>query len=258
MLINKGLLMKQNLGHLFRRKFLLWQSRSYWRSLKGIHQGRRGFVLGNGPSLKIEDLNRLTGEVSIASNKIYLAFDQTRWRPTYHTITDELVMPKILNELPKNFKATHSEENCMVFPRGMKVRVWKRLKRGVDIEFEGLPFSLDPAQGLYGGGTVTYHNLQLAVYLGLDPIYIIGCDHYYADEEESVVNRPLETKQNNNHFIKGYRKPGEIVNPAPIEVMNDAYETAAEFSRRSGVRIINATRGGYLESFPRVNLDEIL
>lgn len=241
-----------------RRKFLLWRSKAYWRSLKGVHTGRRGFVIGNGPSLRIEDLDRLQGEVCIASNKIFLAFEATEWRPDYHTITDELVMPKVLVDLPKYFKTTYAEENCLVFPKGMNVRIWKRLARGKDREFFELPFSLDPAHGLYGGGTVTYQNLQLAAYMGLDPIYIIGCDHYYADEEGSTVNKAIVTKSGNNHFIKGYRKPGEVVNPAPIDVMNDAYATAAEFSKRSGIRIFNATRGGYLEAFPRVDLDEVL
>jgi len=241
-----------------RRKFLLWNSKAYWRSLKGIHNGRRGFVLGNGPSLRIEDLDRLQGEISIASNKIFLAFEKTAWRPDYLTITDELVMPKVLDDLPEHFETIHAEENCMVFPRGMKVRVWRRLRRGKDPEFFGLPFSLDPVQGFYGGGTVTYQNLQLAAYMGLDPIYIIGCDHYYADEEGSAANCPIETKETNNHFIEGYRKPGEVVSPAPIDVMNEAYATAAEFSKRSGIRIYNATRGGHLETFPRVDLDEVL
>jgi len=241
-----------------RREFLFWNSKAYWRSLKGIHNGRRGFVLGNGPSLRIEDLDRLQGEISIASNKIFLAFEKTAWRPDYHTITDELVMPKVLDDLPKHFKATHAEENCLVFPRGMQVRVWRRLRRGKDKEFFGLPFSLQPDLGFYGGGTVTYQNLQLAAYLGLNPIYIVGCDHYYADEEGSVTNRPIETKETNNHFIEGYRKPGEIVSPAPIDFMNEAYATAAEFSRRSEIQILNATRGGHLEAFPRVDLDEVL
>ena len=249
---------KQNLLLQLRRKFLLWNSKNYWQKLKNIHKGRRGFVIGNGPSLRIEDLSQLVGEVSIASNKIYLAFERTAWRPNYHTITDELVMPKILKDLPRFLHTTHAEENCLVFPQGMYVKVWKRLVPGKDKTFYGLPFSLDPAEGFYGGGTVTYQNLQLAAYLGLDPIYIIGCDHYYAEEEGSVANKALKTKNASNHFIEGYRTPGELVNPAPIDVMNEAYAIAAEFSKRSSIRILNATRGGYLEAFPRVVFDKII
>ena len=249
---------KQNLLLWLRRKFLLLKSKSYWRKLENVHKGSRGFVIGNGPSLRIEDLSQLKGEVCIASNKIYLAFEKTTWRPRYHTITDELVMPKMLKDLPRCFTTTHAEENCSVFPQGMNVRVWKRLVRGKDKTFYGLPFSLDPADGLYGGGTVTYQNLQLAAYLGLDPIYILGCDHYYADEEGSRVNKALKTKSACNHFVEGYRTPGELVNPAPIDVMNEAYATAAEFSKRASIRIINVTRGGHLETFPRADFDKII
>jgi len=55
-----------------RREWLRWRSRRYWASVKGRYAGRRGFVIGNGPSLKAADLELLRDEVCIASNKIYL------------------------------------------------------------------------------------------------------------------------------------------------------------------------------------------
>ncbi|NQU09812.1 hypothetical protein HQ590_03405, partial [bacterium] len=64
-----------------------------WRlaAYRNRHRGRRCFVLGNGPSLRTADLDRLQTEITFASNKIYLAFDQTAWRPTYYTVVDLLV-----------------------------------------------------------------------------------------------------------------------------------------------------------------------
>jgi len=44
--------------------------KAYWDSLKDIHKGQRGFIIGNGPSLQMSDLDLLVGDVSIASNKI--------------------------------------------------------------------------------------------------------------------------------------------------------------------------------------------
>ena len=46
-------------------------------NLQNIHKGKRAFILGNGPSLSIADLNKLKNEITFASNKIYLAFEKT-------------------------------------------------------------------------------------------------------------------------------------------------------------------------------------
>jgi hypothetical protein len=61
------------------------------RALAGRHRGRRGVAIGNGPSLRVEDLDRLRGGITFASNKIFLAFDQVAWRPTFHSCSDILV-----------------------------------------------------------------------------------------------------------------------------------------------------------------------
>lgn len=59
--------------------------------LKDLHRGRRAVVVGNGPSLKISDLDRLKDEITFASNRIFLAFGETEWRPTYYTMCDAVV-----------------------------------------------------------------------------------------------------------------------------------------------------------------------
>ncbi|MCL5269955.1 MAG: hypothetical protein M1457_05215, partial [bacterium] len=59
-------------------------------ALRDRHRGRRCFVIGNGPSLTLADLERLRGDVTIAANKIYLAFPRVAWRPTYLVVIDEV------------------------------------------------------------------------------------------------------------------------------------------------------------------------
>lgn len=57
---------------------------------KNFYDGQRCFIIGNGPSLTISDLEKLKacGEVSIASNSIYNLFSKTEWRPTIYTVHD--------------------------------------------------------------------------------------------------------------------------------------------------------------------------
>ena len=100
---------------LARRGWKLWPDDRELGKLRNIYLGRRCFILGNGPSLRVDDLGRLKGEITFASNKIYLAFDKTEWRPSYFTLCDLLVaaqnveqirgldMPKIITNYARSF-----------------------------------------------------------------------------------------------------------------------------------------------------------
>ena len=233
------------------------KSKPYWDSLKDKHKGQRGFVIGNGPSLKMDDLERLKDELTIASNKIYLAFDQVSWRPSYFTSCDKILWPKIRNEVGHYFEKIHLAHNINGIPFDVagKIRSWRVLSGRLENQ---IPFSSDFSEGAFGGGTVTYENLQLAVHLGLNPIYIIGCDHFYGGESDISGDEVLEIKDQQNHFIKGYRKPGEKVNSANVEKMNRAYQCARDFADQNEIKIYNATRGGFLDSFERADFDSIV
>ncbi len=239
--------------------FMVSRDQAYWSSLKGRYQGQRGWVIGNGPSLKVGDLDRLQGEVCVASNKIYLAFDQTKWRPSFITVVDEILWPKIKDECLRRYSRIHLPHMlCGVgalFNR--RLTYWRSLPPAKTEPKTELRFSPDVAIGMHGGFSVTFENIQLANYLGLNPIYIIGCDHYYGGESDVVSGRVVEAKVA-NHFHPDYRKAGELVNPAPIEGMNRAYEHARVYADLNRVKIYNATRGGHLEIFERRDLDEVL
>lgn len=121
-----------------------------------------------------------------------------------------------------------------------------------------IPFSSDVGAGVYGGYTVTYENLQLAVHLGLNPIYLIGCDHFYAGSLGQEGRSPVTMDGAQNHFVPGYAASGEVMNPALISKMTKSYEWAHYYAQQHGVEIINASRGGFLNVFPRAELDTIL
>ena len=68
-----------------------------WERLKNETKKNRVFNVGNGPSLNIDDLSSLheSQEQSFAFNKIYLAFDQTDYRPSFYMVEDLLVIQNI-------------------------------------------------------------------------------------------------------------------------------------------------------------------
>ena len=227
--------------------------RSYWNSLRDKYKNRRGFVIGNGPSLKMSDLDLLTNEISIASNKIYLAFKKTKWRPTMQTIADPLVWEKT-KELIHNYTEIIHISSYLNSKTTANYVYWNHL---IDEALFQEVFSDNLEIGAFDGGTVTFQNLQIAVHMGLNPIYIIGCDHQYADEKNSKEGNVITHKGTSNHFVKNYRQAGEKILPAPIKRMNKSYAEARKYSDRTGIKIYNATRGGQLEAFERKDFDEI-
>jgi hypothetical protein len=238
----------------------LEEDRAYFASIKNKYAGRRGFVIGNGPSLTLADLEKLNNEITLAANKVYLAFPSVSWRPTYITVADPLLWEKINYELCAHVNFVHLPAYLSV-PDAIQARtrrfqylgnasaLWRKHRR--------LFFSADFGIGAYGGYTVTYENLQLAVHLGLNPIYIVGCDHFYKGEPQITANQPLAAIASDNHFLPDYRQVGEIVNPAPLELMNESFQQAHAYCRGAGIELFNATRGGYLEVFERRAFDDL-
>lgn len=225
---------------------------------KNIHKGKRCFIVATGPSLKIEDLNCLYqhNEICISMNKIYRCYNQTEWRADYVGITDGKVLADIVKdykqgiEMPKKVfvgdNSIHSERQEM-YPNAEYFHLNL-------MNFEpNLPlFSDDITRGTYRGCTVTYDfALQMAAYMGFSEIYLLGVDHEMSGK----------ISDDNNHFIKNYytkdEKSDRHFNLSNWDGATKAYQAAEKYSRQHGFRIYNATRGGKLEVFERVDFDRL-
>ncbi len=234
-------------------KYKSEKNKRYWKSLKGKYNNQIGFVIGNGPSLKINDLTEIyKGKyISIASNKIYLAFNQTLWRPTIYTVTDGLIWTNINNKLDKFFNVIHINKNLNNKKNTILTRYWTSLPP--------FSFSSDISKGINGGYSVTFENLQIAIYMGLNPIYLIGCDHSYVNDKNDVSGEvECNSDIDKNHFILNYTEKGEIVDYAPIDKVTKSFLIAREYAENNEIQVFNATRGGKLEVFPRIKFDEIM
>lgn len=241
------------------RKARELRGRPFFRALAGKYSGRRGFVIGNGPSLRTEDLSLLQGEISIASNKIFLAFEDTDWRPTLYTVCDDLVWEKVRREIHQHFPSVVTPSDYS-FNSRLAHYCFNQMSWDLSAEADGSAVSEDCAAGVFGGYTVTHVNLQLAIHMGLDPIFILGCDHFYSGESSDEQDKEAKVRVGGqvNHFHPDYRKSEEVVNAAPIAKMEKAYRHVRMFAEREGVRVFNATRGGHLDVFERANFDDVL
>lgn len=238
--------------HSFFNKKLIQSSKNFWKKNYKKYNGERVFIICNGPSLKIKDLDLLKDEYSIASNKIYLSFDETEWRPNFLTVSDRILWRKIKNEIYNFYQPVIVTSN-LVGQNNNKSFLIKNM--GSFKNNNG--FSTNMNQGIFGGRTVTYNNIQLAVHLGFKEIYLIGCDHFY---EETTPTSSTIVKHNEgvqNHFHKDYRQKGEKVNYAPIEIMEEAYMNAKNNLDKLNVKIYNASRITHLKIFEKINFEDI-
>ncbi|GGI16646.1 6-hydroxymethylpterin diphosphokinase MptE-like protein [Gottfriedia solisilvae] len=213
---------------------------------KNTHKGQRCFIVATGPSLTIDDLEKLKNETTISMNSICLSFDETDWRPTYYGIQDVKVFNLLENSIEKyDLKnkfisdSISKEKNILdgyfVFPLNY-------LNHNTFHKNYRTKFSNDSYSVVYDGYSITYSMIQLAVYMGFSEIYLVGVDCNYS----------INSAQ---HF-KDY---GLIEQSSEaVKRMISAFKEAKKFSERSQIKIYNATRGGMLEVFERVNLDEVL
>lgn len=221
------------------------ESYGYLKKYQGIHKGQDCFILGNGPSLRREDLDKLheIGAISMASNGIYRVFNDTRWRPDYYVIGDAMVYEKNKDMLPKeitffmrDFYGNARENNDIIWYNSIGEKY-----------YPGYPtFSEDLMNGVYGGRTVTYDMLQIAVYMGFQNIYLIGVDFSWGENGKST------------HFYVNKKEDKMIRNATNYrDEIEHAYFSARKYADSHNINIYNATRGGNLEVFERKNLDDL-
>lgn len=238
----------------------LKNSEAKWKEIRESVNGHDTWlVVGNGPSLKLEDLEAFKGIPAIASNKINLLFNRTSWRPTFYTIVDPVLLYKLPAEHYDNVGLVMLPHTHKFMSRAKNKLTWRHL---VDPEGEAKYLNTDcevsPENGFFCGGTVSNPNLQLAMWAGAKTIYLIGCDHFYANEQSKDASKKSAHTGQSNHFDPNYRKPGEVVNEAPVDTMNHGYAVMREIADQRGVRIINITRTTALEAFERDTVENAL
>jgi hypothetical protein len=93
--------------------------------------------------------------------------------------------------------------------------------------------------------------------MGFTEVYLLGIDHNYAislDDKGVPVYKP-DVKE----YFEGSKASNVGLNLPRIVESTMAYITAQRFTQHHrNFKIYNSTRGGRLEAFPRVNLDDIL
>jgi len=236
------------------------------KKIQGDYRGKRCVIMGNGPSLNQMELGLFKNDFVWASNKCYLLFNRISWKPSFYVAVDKRVVPDIRGEI--NRMILDLNKTIFFFPIHFRINsrllsasnvYWYReVAMHSDIASQDM-ITVDASKWVAGVSTVTIAALQLAVYLGFDPIYLIGCDTSYSIpgivEIENNDQNLLVSGENDdpNHFDPNYFGKGSKWHAPHAENMILHYKKAKKRCDDLGVKVYNATLGGKLEVFPRVN-----
>jgi len=229
----------------------------YWSNVKKKIRSNTFLVVANGPSLNFKDLEKLSHLPSIASNKIYLGFDGVNWRPTLWTISDSLLAYKFSkSKIPYKGILNCSSNIYYLLSKKFNVKSWKRIEYNKISSMNNAV--IHPVfSGIFEGATITFINIQLAIWLGAKTIYLTGLDHYYNEEFKPIPGQKVNNSHR-NHFHPEYRKKNEIVNSAPIDILNANYKLINNYAKKRDIKIINISRKTYCNEFNRTSIHDAI
>jgi len=226
----------------------LWaESKRNLHQLENTHKDKRCFIIGNGPSLRQTDLTRLRDEFTFGLNRIYLLFPELGFTTTYLVSVNDLVLEQCAVEmksleLPKflTWRARHW------FNGDSKVTY-------LDTDFTGQENFCPKLTGrIFEGFTVTYVALQLAFHMGFREVILVGVDHNFVTQ--GPANQAIVSQGDDpNHFAPDYFGKGFKWQLPDLVGSERAYSMARDAYSLAGRRVLDATIGGKLAIFPKVD-----
>ena len=219
------------------------------RAMHDMHRGQRCFIIGNGPSLNRTDLTRLKGECTIGMNRIYLLFPELGFTATYFVAINDLVIEQCAREI-----------DALRMPKFIAWRSNRHFQHFSDdliflyTTYTGPRFAYDMTGRVWEGATVTNVALQLAYYMGFTTVILIGVDHDFTtrgEANQTIVSNGADP----DHFSPAYFGAGFRWQLPDLRTSEIGYGLAHAAFQRAGREVLDATVGGKLTVFPKVQYD---
>ena len=243
-----------------------------------IHEGKRCFILGSGPSIKNVDFKKLANEYTFTVNH-FARFDNfEKLKTNYHLFGDERIFYSSLNNtineesldyLKKLNDSSDEIQFFVVYSSKTffdKIDILKESK--INYFYNVLDFydnyneAFDMATSIPWFPTCIDYCIAIAMYMGFTEIYLLGCEctgfakllssdntQTYGYKVSKAENKRLKEQ------IKTYGAAEELQLWA--DILKD-YDYLEKYANKHNVKIVNCTDGGILDSFERKSLDEVL
>ena len=219
--------------------------------LKDAQRGKRCFIIGNGPSLRQTDLSKLRNECTFGMNRIYLMFPELGFHTTYYVSVNHLVLRQCAQEiLPLKMPKFLPWGSRRDLPGAGPDTIF------LNTSCPGRGFTTDVRRPLWVGATVTYVALQLAYHMGFEKAILIGVDHNFATK--GPAGQAITSQGDDpNHFATNYFGKGFRWELPDLETSEIAYRMARDAFEKDKRQVLDATIGGKLTIFPKVDYNSL-
>ena len=239
------------------------------RRFRGIHAGKRCFILCNGPSVNAENLAPLAREICFSVSNFYKHPLYEQVRPRYHCVPSVLP-PHTDEEITAWFQEMHQATlEATVFLSSRQAPLIRRqhLFPARDVTFVHMgagfipnPRNIDISRGVVRVQSVPIMCLVIALYMGFGEIYLLGTDHcslwtgeynYSFERKDLVLKDPYTDGNGRNNYSLTLEFQTHLR-------LWEQYQALHEIAAGRGVRIVNLAQESRLDVFPRGSLAEVL
>ena len=249
---------------------------------KNIHKNKRCFIIGNGPSLKQEDLSRLGDEIVFTVNQASrnpqfrsLNTNYHFWAdPNFFKINTEKAEDRELLDTMLSAGDGNPDMQCFFPLRQMEFVK----KHGIDkklnvnyfcsglIMYEGFDKEIDYTKCVISFGTVVQWCVAMAVYMGCKEIYLLGCDNTHII---TTVKSVLHKNDDNDYSYavsenEKKRMENLLANSSLETFLQDYLRTLQDYRRlyaycsKKGIKLVNCSAETVIDSIPRMSLKDVL
>lgn len=193
---------------------------------------------------------KLDNEYTFGMNRIFLMFPEIGFKTTFFVSVNDLVIEQSAEEIQN-----------LDMPRfvSWRSREWLLPEENLFFlytTYTGPKFAKNAAARLWEGATVTYTSLQLAYFMGFTKVILIGVDHNF--KTRGKPNTTItSTGDDPNHFHPKYFGKGFRWQLPDLDTSELAYAKAKQVYEQDGREIVDATVGGKLKIFSKVEYESL-
>ena len=246
---------------------------------KNIYSGKRCFILATGPSILFQDLKPLKNEVCFAVSEFYLHHDINIIRPDFHVLAPNhppFTMEAVSTRLTRIQELYQNEVTVFLGDNNYVNSYWEFLRKkplNMNLNIHYINYfnsyqlnddncnkkeTWDIHGNPFSPRTVVYTAIQIAVYMGFKQIYLLGCDHDYLSDITRVTNHHFYQE---GEGISDVEHLSEFTTEKWLEeyyLRWKQYRLMKQYLELKEIQIFNATRGGLLDVFPRIDYEKFV
>lgn len=251
------------------------------RKFKDRYKGKRCFIVGNGPSIKQQNIQKLQNEIVFVCNE-FIRYEQFKTiMPKFYLLMDPLYFTfKKSNKQDANFIQMIASMEHMSSPPSLWIplEMLQKIKifgwdRGLNIHYinnklafwDGYIEDFDFTRLIPGMYCVVHYAIMLAIYMGFSEIYLLGV-------EQTNILHTINKYLNNDQFeyvfdmTEDERKwMRKMIVRLPLEVQLNGYtkifhgyNELNNYCHRKHIKLRNCTPVSLIDSIKKIDLDSVL